>query len=79
MVVKADMNEIQFGKDRYHQQGDMIAWCQKNVGNGGWTYGTPKVWEGMNDNVWVVWSMFGNTTFVFKEPKHLSMFILKWA
>ena len=73
------MNEITFGKDYYSLNGEMEQWCKKNIGPGGWTYESPKTWEGMQDKIWVMHSMFGNTTFVFKEPKHLSMFILKWA
>ena len=70
---------VTFGKDRYHQHTIMEQWCHKNIGKGGWTYSTPKTWEGMDDKVWIVHSMFGNTTFAFKEPKHLTMFLLKWS
>ena len=73
------MNEITFGKGYYHLNGDMEQWCKKYIGEGGWTYDTPKTWEGMQGKIWVMHSMFGNTTFAFKHPKHLSMFILKWA
>lgn len=72
------MNKITFGKDRYHQHPDMEAWCHKHIGKGGWTWGEPKTWEGLNDQVWVMYSMFGNTTFVFKEDRHYTMFILYW-
>jgi hypothetical protein len=70
---------ITFGKERYHQHTLMEMWCHKNIGKGGWTYSTPKTWEGMDDKVWIVHSMFGNTTFAFKEPKHLTMFLLRWS
>ena len=70
---------IKFGKDRYHQQGDLAAWCREHIGPGDWTYETPKTWEGMGEAVWVMHSMFGNTTYAFKESKHLSMFILRWS
>lgn len=73
------MNKITFDKTRYHQQYEMESWCKNNIGPGGWTYESPKTWEGMQDKIWVMHSMFGNTTFVFKDQKHLSMFILKWA
>jgi hypothetical protein len=70
---------ITFGKDRYSEHLEMEQWCLKNIGKGGWTYESPKTWEGMGDKIWVMHSMFGNTTFVFKDQKHLSMFILRWA
>ena len=70
---------ITFGKDRYHQHLEMEKWCHDNVGHGGWTYATPETWEGMGDHVWAIESMFGNITFVFKDAKHLTLFILRWA
>jgi hypothetical protein len=69
---------ITFGKDRYHQHPEMEQWCHQNVGTGGWSYDTPKTWEGMN-KVWVMHSMFGNTTYCFKDSKDLTMFLLRWA
>lgn len=69
---------ITFGKDRYHQHPEMDQWCRDNIGEGGWTYETPKTWEGMNGKIWVMYSMFGNTTFAFKESKHLAWFMLRW-
>lgn len=73
------MNEITFGKDRYHLQREMESWCRKHIGEGGWTGATPKTWEGMGGKVWVIHCMFGETTFVFKEPKHLTLFSLYWS
>lgn len=70
---------IVFGKDRYHLNGEMERWCKDNVGEGGWTYDTPKTWEGMDSKVWIMHSMFGNTTFAFKDSKDLTMFLLRWA
>lgn len=70
---------ITFGKDRYHLNREMEVWCKQHIGPGGWTYGTPSTWEGMGDKIWVIFSMFGNTTFAFKDSKHLSMFLLRWA
>jgi hypothetical protein len=70
---------ITFGKDRYHQHVEMEYWCEKNIGPGGWSYDTPTTWEGMDGKIWIIHSMFGNTTFTFKEAKHLTLFLLKWA
>lgn len=71
--------EITFGKDRYHEHGRMEYWCEKNIGPGGWTWGTPETWEGMGDKTWVIHSMFGNTTFAFKDPRHYTLFVLRWS
>jgi len=70
---------VTFGKRKYHLNGDMEKWCHDNVGHGGWTYETPKTWEGMGDKVWIMHSMFGNTTFAFKDAKNLTLFILRWS
>ena len=70
---------ITFGKDKYHLHQEMEKWCREKLGPGGWTYETPKTWEGMGDKVWVIHSMFGNTTFAFKNPKHFTLFILRWG
>lgn len=70
---------ITFDKDRYHLNYEMESWCCEHVGPGGWTYNSPATWAGMGDKIWVMHSMFGRTTFAFKDPKHLTMFILRWA
>ena len=70
---------ITFGKDRYHQHIEMENWCSSKFGPGGWSYQTPETWEGMNGKIWVMHSMFGNTTFAFKEAKDLTLFLLRWA
>ena len=70
---------ITFGKDRFHLNTKMEKWCRDNLGPGGWTYDKPKTWEGMGDKSWSIHSMFGHTTFAFKDPKHLTMFILRWS
>ena len=71
--------EITFGKDRYHEHTDMESWCHKNIGPGGWSYASPKTWEGMGDKIWIMHSMFGNTTFAFKDPRHYTLFVLRWS
>ena len=70
---------VTFGKDRYSQHPEMEQWCRSTIGEGGWTYETPKTWEGMGGKIWVMHSMFGNTTFAFKNSKDLTMFLLRWA
>jgi hypothetical protein len=74
------MNFYTFGKDRYHLNNEMEQWCKENIGQGGWSYANPKTWEGMHGNwIWVMSSMFGNTTFSFKDPNHLTLFLLRWS
>lgn len=73
------MNEITFGKDRYHLHLEMVEWCKDNIGPGQWTYSGLNTWKGMGDSIWIVYSMFGNTTFCFREEKHLALFILRWS
>ena len=68
-------NEVTYGKDRYHQHREMEMWCKKNIGEGRWTHGEPSRWD---DNTWVMWSMFGNTTFCFKNPEDLINFKNTW-
>lgn len=74
-----DINEITFGKDRYHEIGSMEYWCAKHIGKGGWTSDTPKTWEGMGGKIWIVHSMFGNTTFCFKNERDYTFFVLRWS
>lgn len=73
--------EITFGKDRFHLNNEMEAWCHKNIGPGGWTWGSraPDTWRGMSGKVWVMHSMFGNTTFIFKNQKDYNWFLLRWS
>jgi hypothetical protein len=71
-------NYITFGKDQYHLQNEMQDWCIERFGQGSWINNrTPKNWEGLP--AWTIHGMFGITTFSFKDPKHLTMFALKWA
>jgi hypothetical protein len=73
------MSWITFGKDRYHQHIEMENWCSNHFGPGNWiSEPNVKDWTGMQVN-WTIHSMFGNTTFAFKEPKNLTMFLLVWA
>jgi hypothetical protein len=71
------MNYITFGKDQYHLHLDMYAWCEHQFGPGSWIGEQhPKDWEGMPD--WTIHSMFGNTTFAFKNERQYTWFILRW-
>ena len=70
---------ITFGKHMYHLNIEMENWCREFIGAGKWLSGTPKTWKGLEMLDWTVDSMFGNTTFAFKDPKHLTIFTLRWS
>jgi hypothetical protein len=78
-MVDNMVNSVTFGKDQYHQHVEMERWCEENIGPGCWTFGQAKTWQGMGNNVWTIDSMFGHTTFSFKDPQHLMHFILRWS
>lgn len=67
-----------FGKDSYHLNGEMERWCKEFIGPGGWTYSTPTTWKGMDGKIWIMHSMFGHTTFAFKNHKDFAYFLLRW-
>ncbi len=67
------IRRISFGKERYHEYLDMIAWCEKHCGDGGYHAFTRN-----NDARWSVETMFGNTHFFFKEEKDVVLFSMKW-
>jgi hypothetical protein len=69
--VKDYPYEITFGKDRYHLNRQMEDWCRINVGEGGWIRS--------DEGLWIIESMFGTTTFSFKDQKDLVWFILRWS
>ena len=72
------MSWITFGKDRYHEHGRMEYWCEQHFGEGKWINEPyPKDWTNMP--AWTVHSMFGNTTFAFKNERHYTWFTLRWA
>jgi hypothetical protein len=70
-----DMITVQFGKDRYHQQNEMISWCHANVGQGGWRIPNS---AHIGDH-WGVESCFGNTMFHFLDEKYATLFTLRWS
>lgn len=72
------MNYITFDKERFHLNDEMQNWCSHKFGPGNWIgERTVKDWEGMQVN-WTIHSMFGHTTFSFKNPKDYHWFILRW-
>lgn len=69
------VTKVTLGKDRYHQQQEIIRWCRETLGPGGWNRSLV-----INDSgdVWRVDSMFGHTHFWFREEKHYMLFCLRW-
>lgn len=71
--MKVDLGHtISLGRDRYHQQEEMIAWCEEHIGIGAWWSGRP---TGMD---WSIECVFGRTTFWFKHDSDAVLFSLKW-
>jgi hypothetical protein len=69
---------ITFDNTRYHLNREMEQWCRDNIGEGKWIGEIcPKDWTGMPD--WTIHSMFGNTTFAFKNEKQYNWFTLRWS
>ncbi len=68
-----DLIELQFDKDRYHLQRDMVQWCEQNLGPGGYTGVDPYT------STWSWNSMFGSTFFYFKNERDATLFSLKWS
>jgi hypothetical protein len=67
-----------FGKDRYHEINDIQMWCVQQFGEGKWI-GEPYPKDCTAMPNWTVHSMFGNTTFAFKDEKQYNWFILRWT
>lgn len=65
---------INFGKDNYYLQDEMVLWCRNHLGKGGWGVGLDDT-----DNLWMVFSAFGNTCFQFRNEADATMFRLRWS
>jgi hypothetical protein len=72
------MNSLTFNNTRYHLNGAMVEWCRDNIGLGGWTQ-MREVTDWTTLGKWRIHSMFGNTTFMFKDTKDYTMFLLRWS
>ena len=74
------VNQIHFGKSKYHQNTEMTQWCTDNIGVGGWVNGDGTAYTIYADEyTWTVHSMFGTTTFNFANAADLTLFALKWS
>ena len=73
------MSFITFNNTQYHLNCAMEIWCANHFGPGNRISDrTVEDWTDMQVN-WTIHSMFGNTTFSFKDPKDCTMFMLRWA
>ncbi len=69
-----ELIRLSFGKDRFHEQRDMLSWCEENFGDGGYYSFT----KNPDTARWSIDSMFGNTHFFFRDSKDAVLFGLKW-
>ena len=67
---------ISFGRDRYHLQDEMVAWCRENIGVGAWWNSLPALPVGQD---WSIQYIFGRTTFWFKRESDATLFALRWS
>lgn len=58
-------------KSRYHEQSDMIRWCQSAFGQARKSYNP--------EGIWTYDQIFGTCRFSFKEAKHLTWFKIIWG
>lgn len=69
-IEMADMNTVEFDKDKFHLIETMNAWLRENVGPGGWA---PVL-----DAKWHIESAFGHSWYKFEDPKDATLFALRW-
>ena len=68
--MKTFDHSIDLDKTRYHEREDMIQWCRDNIGRGGYI---PHDY-----NVWEIDTIFGNSTFRFRNQQDAVLFALRW-
>jgi hypothetical protein len=65
--------QVHFEKDRYHQVLEMINWCHKQFGEGGYIASSNKT------DRWAVATAFGKSSWLFKNKDDATLFALKWS
>lgn len=63
-------HEVFVSKRQYHMLHEMSSWCVTNVGSGGYVCDKHHTWN--------METMFGNTTFRFKNGQDATAFALRW-
>jgi hypothetical protein len=74
VCIEVGMIEFTFGKDTYHMQEEIRAWCREH-------FGQDDYW-GVSEHAHRTWywhSGFGNTHYFFKQEHEASMFALRWS
>ena len=66
--------QVIFEKEKYHQQQEMVEWCKKNIGPGGWREPNLERWG----DLWGIESFFGKSTFYFIKASDATFFKLVW-
>jgi len=64
---------VHFEKDRYHQIEDIVGWCLRQFGEGGYIY------SANNTERWALVIAFGKSSWLFKNTEDATLFALKWA
>ena len=72
------MNQITFNNTRYHLNGKMQQWCENQLGPVAYSVDNIRD-DGDRKNLWTYKSIFGNTTYFFKNEKDYTMFLLRWS
>jgi hypothetical protein len=67
---------ITFDRDRYHQQEEMISWCNAHIGLGTWWTGLTELPTSMS---WALDCLHGRTTFWFDNDSDALLFALRWS
>lgn len=81
-MIKSNFYRIIVERDRYHILDDIMAWCDKNIGEGGRVFDIDllSVYSiNWGSDRWMVKTTFGVSTFAFRENKDAVLFALRWG
>ena len=62
--------KVHLDRSRWHELRNIIEWCNKNFGEGGH--------PSLGDNIWILETAFGNSTFAFSNSQDATYFVLMW-
>ena len=68
------MKTIKLDRRYFRYRDELIHWCSKNIGMGGWKESDPKLFPEMPEWRWTVSAMFGCVRFSFREENSLLRF-----
>lgn len=80
-MIKSNFHRIIIDRDRYHMLDDIMTWCSKNIGAGGRVESLVVGMHSINwgEDLWVVKTTFGVSTFAFRDNKDAVLFALRWG